>query len=64
MRAERDAAYRALDELKLELEEKNADPARALRELDGLTGIANRRRFDQALDAEWRRAIATAAPSG
>ena len=51
---ERDAAYRALEELKLQLEQKNAILLE-LSELDGLTGIANRRRFDQALDVEWRR---------
>jgi two-component system chemotaxis family response regulator WspR len=54
VRAERDAAYRALEELKLQLEQKNAILLE-LSELDGLTGIANRRRFDQALDVEWRR---------
>ena len=30
--------------------------------IDGLTGIANRRRLDEALDAEWRRAMRDHAP--
>ncbi len=29
---------------------------------DGLTGLANRRRFDESLDIEWRRATRAAAP--
>jgi two-component system, chemotaxis family, response regulator WspR len=52
---ERDAAYRELEELGRQLAEKNAILER-LSSLDGLTGIANRRRFDEALDLEWRRA--------
>jgi two-component system chemotaxis family response regulator WspR len=52
---ERDEAYRALELLKLELEKKNHELAR-LSVLDGLTGIANRRRFDEALLQECRRA--------
>jgi two-component system chemotaxis family response regulator WspR len=52
---QRDAAYRELQELGRQLAEKNAILER-LSALDGLTGIANRRRFDDSLDAEWRRA--------
>lgn len=32
-----------------------ADFLRSLAFLDGLTGVANRRRFDEFMDAEWRR---------
>jgi len=52
---QRDAAYRELQELGRQLAEKNAI-LEQLSSLDGLTGIANRRRFDTALDEEWRRA--------
>lgn len=38
------------------------DVLRRLSTLDGLTGIANRRRFDEALEAEWRRGQRGAAP--
>jgi two-component system chemotaxis family response regulator WspR len=51
---ERDEAYRELEELGRQLAEKNAI-LEALSSLDGLTGIANRRRFDEALEVEWRR---------
>jgi two-component system chemotaxis family response regulator WspR len=52
---ERDAAFKALEAAQKELEVKNAILER-LTAIDGLTGIANRRRFDEALAAEWRRA--------
>ncbi len=39
----------------IQLEDAN-ERLRGLSYLDGLTGIANRRRFDEVLDAEWRRA--------
>jgi len=52
---ERDEAFRALEALKHQLEEKNAELAQ-LSMQDGLTGLANRRRFDEALAAEWLRA--------
>ena len=60
---ERDAAYRALEALKLQLEEKNQVLER-LSWLDGLTGVANRRRFDQTIDSEWRRATRTGGTMG
>jgi two-component system chemotaxis family response regulator WspR len=58
---ERDEAYRALEALKYQLEVKNAELQR-LSAVDGLTGLANRRRFDEALDLECRRARREVAP--
>jgi two-component system chemotaxis family response regulator WspR len=52
---ERDAAFKALDAARRELETKNAILER-MTAIDGLTGIANRRRFDESLISEWRRA--------
>lgn len=52
---QRDEAYRALREMQIELERKNKELER-LSSLDGLTGIANRRRFDEYLEQEWMRA--------
>ncbi|HWR45560.1 GGDEF domain-containing response regulator [Sporomusa sp.] len=40
------------------LEDANRELSR-LSSLDGLTGIANRRHFDQMYDMEWRRAVRT-----
>ncbi|MES2075818.1 MAG: diguanylate cyclase [Pseudomonadota bacterium] len=39
-----------------------ADELRQLSMVDTMTGIANRRRFDAALEAEWRRALRGGAP--
>lgn len=55
-RLERDAAFRALHESEQRLAEANMQLQR-LAELDGLTGIANRRRFDEMLATEWNRAL-------
>lgn len=52
---QRDEAYQALKDLQKQLEESNK-ALRTLSALDGLTGIANRRRFDEALDSECKRA--------
>lgn len=52
---QRDEAYRALRDMQVELERKNKELER-LSSLDGLTGIANRRRFDEYLEQEWMRA--------
>lgn len=51
---ERDEAYRKLQELQSQLEESNA-ALQLLSCLDGLTGIANRRRFDEFMKNEWKR---------
>lgn len=53
---ERDEAFRALEKSQRELAEANLILQR-LSSLDGLTGIPNRRRFDEALRSEWQRAI-------
>lgn len=53
---ERDAAFRALQESEKRLAEANRILEK-LSALDGLTGIANRRRFDQELKSNWHRAI-------
>jgi diguanylate cyclase (GGDEF)-like protein len=62
------AVNRRLTEATRELEEANARLSEANRALsqmtmeDALTGVANRRRIDQELDIEWRRAIRTLNP--
>jgi two-component system chemotaxis family response regulator WspR len=53
---ERDDAYRKLRTMKVELERKNAE-LEALSCRDGLTGVLNRRGFDDYLSKEWLRAI-------
>ena len=58
---ERDETYQALALLKRQLEESNAALA-LLSTVDALTELPNRRRFDEALDAEWRRAARSATP--
>jgi two-component system chemotaxis family response regulator WspR len=58
---ERDAALRTLEALKIELEKKNEELAR-LSTVDGLTAIANRRRFDEVLELEWRKSARRGEP--
>lgn len=53
---QRDQAYRELRTLKFELERKNAE-LEALSCRDGLTGVLNRRAFDEYIGKEWSRAI-------
>ena len=53
---ERKARERELERLTAELREANKQ-LESLSFLDGLTGIANRRRFDEVLEQEWRRAV-------
>lgn len=53
---ERDAAYRALSENQQKLLEMN-EVLRRLSDVDGLTGLNNRRYLDSYLDTEWRRAV-------
>ena len=39
-----------------------SDLLESLAHIDGLTGIPNRRRFDEALEVEWKRAVRTGTP--
>lgn len=52
---QRDAAYRALHESQRKLLAANIELQR-LSNMDGLTGLNNRRRFDEYASAEWLRA--------
>jgi two-component system chemotaxis family response regulator WspR len=60
---ERDAAFRALEESREQLAEANR-ALQKLSSLDGLTGIANRRTFDETLSKEWNRAVRDQKPLG
>ncbi len=53
---QRDEAYRALRESQQQLLEANLVLQRLMNS-DGLTGLSNRRHFDEYLDMEWRRAL-------
>lgn len=54
-------ANASLQEQRSALQEANLKLERLSKE-DGLTGIANRRHFEEALDMEWRRGSRTATP--
>ena len=55
-RLQRDDAFRFLRESQQKLADANIE-LQKLAALDGLTGIANRRRFDEAIKSEWHRAL-------
>lgn len=62
---ERDEAYQAMRKMQAQLQimntqlEKNNRELQRLSSMDGLTGLANRRQFDETLDTEWLRAMRT-----
>lgn len=62
---ERDVAYQVMQAMQQQLEEANNklegrnQELQRLSSLDGLTGVANRRTFDEALKKEWCRAHRT-----
>lgn len=58
---ELDSKIKELKETQRQLERSNAMLER-LSTIDGLTGIYNRRRFDEVLELEWRRAIRIQSP--
>jgi two-component system chemotaxis family response regulator WspR len=53
---QRDEAYRALRDSQRQLLEKNIELER-LTNVDGLTGISNRRFLDESMEVQWRQAI-------
>jgi two-component system chemotaxis family response regulator WspR len=53
---QRDDAYKALRKSQQELMEANFALQR-LTNVDGLTGLSNRRYFDEYVETEWRQAI-------
>jgi two-component system chemotaxis family response regulator WspR len=55
LQLERNAAFFALREMQKQLQQTNNELKR-LSSLDGLTGIANRRTFDERVEQEWQRA--------
>jgi len=65
---ERDAAFKSLSTMRAQLEQMNTELATSNRELtrlsslDGLTGVANRRQFDNTLAQEWQRATRSDMP--
>ena len=61
MQTERDAAFFALREMKKQLEKSNRK-LHKLSMLDGLTGIPNRRHFDEILEEELEKVKTTEAP--
>jgi len=60
---ERDQAFKALSMMQKQLESANEEletsnkELQRLSSLDGLTGVANRRVFDETLEREWQRAV-------
>lgn len=58
---QRDETYRALRESQRELMRANLELERLTR-IDGLTGLGNRRYFDEYLTAEWKRCQRTQSP--
>jgi len=58
---QRDEAYRALRQSQQQLVEKNLELER-LTNVDGLTGLSNRRYFNEFMQVQWRRAIREQTP--
>lgn len=58
---QRDQAYRALRYSQQQLQEKNLQLLR-LSNQDGLTGLSNRRYFDEYIEAQWKLAIRDQTP--
>lgn len=61
LKLQRDEAYRALRESQKKLAETNLELLRLVN-IDSLTGLANRRHFDESLHLEWKRAMRNRMP--